>query len=243
MPLAAPDSPVSSVAAFDDDAWEDLLNYIEEKRVIPIVGPEAHSGMSRANVRRRIDQPKARHTAEFAAIQRHEAVAMPQRRRRHEQIMGTDHMSPLLQDGPNFRVLPRGPEVEIEHGNPREHRLDKSGALVLSCGRLSRTTPCSNSEATIEGRKNVSRGCAAKNRPRSIRPFSVAINTEVSSISPISRSPPPDCGAPRQDRPQRPPPRAPEMRQRRPNRRQLTTGRRAASFATRPRFSDALARR
>ena len=25
---------------FDDDAWEDLLNYIEEKRVIPIVGPE-----------------------------------------------------------------------------------------------------------------------------------------------------------------------------------------------------------
>src|SRR3954466_14300981 len=25
---------------FDDEAWEDLLNYIEEKRVIPIVGPE-----------------------------------------------------------------------------------------------------------------------------------------------------------------------------------------------------------
>jgi hypothetical protein len=25
---------------FDDDIWEDLLNYIEEKRVIPIVGPE-----------------------------------------------------------------------------------------------------------------------------------------------------------------------------------------------------------
>ena len=25
---------------FDDDAWEDLLNFIEEKRVIPIVGPE-----------------------------------------------------------------------------------------------------------------------------------------------------------------------------------------------------------
>jgi hypothetical protein len=25
---------------FDDDAWEDLLNYIEEKRVIPIIGPE-----------------------------------------------------------------------------------------------------------------------------------------------------------------------------------------------------------
>ncbi|MBS0580074.1 MAG: toll/interleukin-1 receptor domain-containing protein [Proteobacteria bacterium] len=27
-------------AAFDDDAWDDLLNYIEEHRVIPIVGPE-----------------------------------------------------------------------------------------------------------------------------------------------------------------------------------------------------------
>ncbi len=26
--------------SLDDDAWEDLLNYIEEKRVIPIVGPE-----------------------------------------------------------------------------------------------------------------------------------------------------------------------------------------------------------
>lgn len=29
-----------SAAPFDDDMWEDLLNYIEEKRVIPIVGPE-----------------------------------------------------------------------------------------------------------------------------------------------------------------------------------------------------------
>lgn len=27
-------------AAFNDDVWEDLLNYIEEKRVIPIIGPE-----------------------------------------------------------------------------------------------------------------------------------------------------------------------------------------------------------
>ena len=36
--LAAPPAP--NLAAFDDDAWEDLLNYIEEKRVIPIVGPE-----------------------------------------------------------------------------------------------------------------------------------------------------------------------------------------------------------
>jgi hypothetical protein len=26
--------------SFDEDVWEDLLNYIEEKRVIPIVGPE-----------------------------------------------------------------------------------------------------------------------------------------------------------------------------------------------------------
>jgi len=32
-------SPVSA-APFHDDVWEDLLNYIEEKRVIPIVGPE-----------------------------------------------------------------------------------------------------------------------------------------------------------------------------------------------------------
>ena len=29
-----------STAPFHDDVWEDLLNYIEEKRVIPIVGPE-----------------------------------------------------------------------------------------------------------------------------------------------------------------------------------------------------------
>ncbi len=27
-------------ASFDDDAWDDLLNYIEERRVIPILGPE-----------------------------------------------------------------------------------------------------------------------------------------------------------------------------------------------------------
>lgn len=26
--------------SFDDDAWDDLLNFIEEKRVIPIIGPE-----------------------------------------------------------------------------------------------------------------------------------------------------------------------------------------------------------
>ena len=38
LPAALHSSP--SVAVFDDDAWEDLLNFIEEKRVIPIVGPE-----------------------------------------------------------------------------------------------------------------------------------------------------------------------------------------------------------
>ena len=27
------------VTPFDDDAWEDLLNFLEEKQVIPIVGP------------------------------------------------------------------------------------------------------------------------------------------------------------------------------------------------------------
>jgi len=37
------DTPLSATPLalpFNDDAWEDLLNYIEEKRVIPIVGPE-----------------------------------------------------------------------------------------------------------------------------------------------------------------------------------------------------------
>jgi hypothetical protein len=35
------DAPIGAPpASFDEDAWEDLLNYIEEKRVIPIVGPE-----------------------------------------------------------------------------------------------------------------------------------------------------------------------------------------------------------
>jgi hypothetical protein len=33
-------SALPSAAPFHDDVWEDLLNYIEEKRVIPIVGPE-----------------------------------------------------------------------------------------------------------------------------------------------------------------------------------------------------------
>jgi len=30
----------SVVQHFDEDAWDDLLNYIEERRVIPIVGPD-----------------------------------------------------------------------------------------------------------------------------------------------------------------------------------------------------------
>jgi hypothetical protein len=39
QPDAAPGGgPVATL--LDDDAWDDLLNYIEEKRVIPIVGPE-----------------------------------------------------------------------------------------------------------------------------------------------------------------------------------------------------------
>lgn len=29
-----------SAAPFNDDVWDDLLNYIEEKRAIPIIGPE-----------------------------------------------------------------------------------------------------------------------------------------------------------------------------------------------------------
>ena len=29
-----------SAPTLDEDAWEDLLNFIEEKRVVPIVGPE-----------------------------------------------------------------------------------------------------------------------------------------------------------------------------------------------------------
>ena len=27
-------------SALDEDAWDDLLSYIEERRVIPIIGPE-----------------------------------------------------------------------------------------------------------------------------------------------------------------------------------------------------------
>ena len=32
--------PILPLTTLDDDAWDDLLNYIEERRVIPIVGPE-----------------------------------------------------------------------------------------------------------------------------------------------------------------------------------------------------------
>ncbi len=39
-PLPVSDSTDLPPRAFDDDAWEDLLNFIEERRVIPIVGPE-----------------------------------------------------------------------------------------------------------------------------------------------------------------------------------------------------------
>ena len=35
MTVAAP-----ALENFDDDAWDDLLNYIEERRVIPIIGPD-----------------------------------------------------------------------------------------------------------------------------------------------------------------------------------------------------------
>jgi hypothetical protein len=40
MQSAPHDSATFPSASFDDDVWEDLLNYIEEKRVVPIVGPE-----------------------------------------------------------------------------------------------------------------------------------------------------------------------------------------------------------
>jgi hypothetical protein len=32
--------PLPAVQGFDEDAWDDLLNYIEERRVIPIIGPD-----------------------------------------------------------------------------------------------------------------------------------------------------------------------------------------------------------
>jgi hypothetical protein len=32
--------PLAPLPHLDDDAWDDLINFIEERRVIPIVGPE-----------------------------------------------------------------------------------------------------------------------------------------------------------------------------------------------------------
>src|SRR5690349_24948300 len=32
--------PIKPLATLDDDAWDDLLDFIEERRVIPIIGPE-----------------------------------------------------------------------------------------------------------------------------------------------------------------------------------------------------------
>ena len=32
--------PINPLTTLDDDAWDDLLDFIEERRVIPIVGPE-----------------------------------------------------------------------------------------------------------------------------------------------------------------------------------------------------------
>jgi hypothetical protein len=40
MPTLDAEAVVAPAMAFDDGAWEDLLNFIEEKQVIPIVGPE-----------------------------------------------------------------------------------------------------------------------------------------------------------------------------------------------------------
>ena len=33
-------APLAPDATLDEDAWDDLLSFIEERRVIPIVGPE-----------------------------------------------------------------------------------------------------------------------------------------------------------------------------------------------------------
>ena len=33
-------APMPPEAALDENAWDDLLSFIEERRVIPIVGPE-----------------------------------------------------------------------------------------------------------------------------------------------------------------------------------------------------------
>jgi len=33
-------APLPAMQSFDEDAWDDLLNYIEERRVVPIIGPD-----------------------------------------------------------------------------------------------------------------------------------------------------------------------------------------------------------
>src|SRR6478735_2503797 len=38
--MATLPATAASLQAFDEDAWDDLLNYIEERRVIPIIGPD-----------------------------------------------------------------------------------------------------------------------------------------------------------------------------------------------------------
>ena len=38
--MSQPLPAMQSSSSLDEDAWDDLLNYIEERRVIPIIGPE-----------------------------------------------------------------------------------------------------------------------------------------------------------------------------------------------------------
>lgn len=40
LAVPPPASAASTTVPFDEDTWADLLNYIEEKRVVPIIGPE-----------------------------------------------------------------------------------------------------------------------------------------------------------------------------------------------------------
>jgi hypothetical protein len=39
-PMSAEPANTVPLQSFDEDAWDDLLNYIEERRVIPIIGPD-----------------------------------------------------------------------------------------------------------------------------------------------------------------------------------------------------------
>jgi hypothetical protein len=38
--MSAVSAPALTATMLDDDAWDDLLSFIEERRVVPIVGPE-----------------------------------------------------------------------------------------------------------------------------------------------------------------------------------------------------------